>query len=295
MASVLLGLLAAAVFGAGVALQHRAAAAQPDELSLRVGLLVRLARDPWWLLGLVCDVLGFLLEVAALRVGPLVVVQPIIMTAVVFALLLNWAWGGKALTAGEWLSIGVAASGLCVFLVAVAPTHAGDADVGLQSWMAAGIVVGVAMAAAGLAGVQTTGARRAALLGVAAGLAAGAMAVLGKAFGSALDGGLWSTMRSWEPYALIVAGALAVLLQQSAYQAGHAKVSLPIIEVVDPLAAVLLGVLLFGEHLRVGGGRGVFAVLSVTMTVGALAYLCRSPAVAGEVEATEEAIRRTTA
>jgi hypothetical protein len=58
---MLLALLAAAVYGTGVALQHRAAAQQPAELSMRLGLLARLIRDPWWLLGLLCDVVGFFL------------------------------------------------------------------------------------------------------------------------------------------------------------------------------------------------------------------------------------------
>src|SRR5262249_31574053 len=100
--AMLFALLAAGVYGTGVALQHHVASTMPDGQARKLGLLTRLARPPLWLVGLSCDGIGFFLEVAALHYGPLVLVQPLLMTAVVFALLVNAAFSRKLPTRQEW-------------------------------------------------------------------------------------------------------------------------------------------------------------------------------------------------
>jgi hypothetical protein len=55
---------------------------------------------------------------------------------------------------------------------------------------------------------------------------------------------------SWQLYTLLVTGAVGLLLNQLSYQAGPLAASLPAITVVDPLLAVLLGVVIYDENLR---------------------------------------------
>jgi hypothetical protein len=285
---MLLAVLAAATYGTGVALQHRAASQQPAELSMRLGLLARLIRDPWWLLGLLCDVVGFFLEVAALAYGPLVIVQPLLMTAVVFALLVNSALTKHSPTHQEWLAVASAGTGLAIFLAFVAPTEAGADEASTRAWVTAAVILGSLIAVTAIAGLRSTGVRKAAFLGFAAGVANAVMSVLARAFGIAIEDGWLSVIDSWEPYALIFGGALALLLQQSAYQAGRPTTTLPLITIVDPIVASITGILLFGEYLRVGGLRTVAALVAIAAILGGLAYLCRSPAVAGEPEPSTE-------
>jgi hypothetical protein len=67
------------------------------------------------------------------------------------------------------------------------------------------------------------------------------------------------------------------LLIQSAYQAGHATVVLPTINVVDPLVGSLIGVTLFGETITAGGARTVGVVAAVVVMLGGLMVLGRNP------------------
>src|SRR5205823_1347778 len=84
----ILALCAAMAFGSSVALQERAAAEVHRDHAMKVGLLLRVARRPLWLIGLVASVAGLILQIAALRHGSLVLVQPVMATTLIFALAL---------------------------------------------------------------------------------------------------------------------------------------------------------------------------------------------------------------
>ena len=58
-------------------------------------LLIRLARRPRWLAGVAADALGFAAQAAALGMGRIVTVQPLLSTSVVFALPLGAKLGGR--------------------------------------------------------------------------------------------------------------------------------------------------------------------------------------------------------
>ena len=130
---------------------------------------------------------------------------------------------------------------------------------------------------------------KATVLGVAAGLSDAFMAVLTKAFAHVTDQGVVSALTSWAPYALCAAGLTAMLLTQTAYQAGLPKVSLPIITVADPLVSCGIGVALFGEALKFTGARAPFVVVAIAIMATGLIVLSRSEAAA---EAPEPAVSR---
>ena len=56
--------------------------------------------------------------------------------------------------------------------------------------------------------------------------------------------------RSWQPYAVAGAGLGALLLIQSAYQAGPLAYSMPFVGVLEPLVAVVIGDIVLGEAVR---------------------------------------------
>ena len=76
-------------------LQQHEAEQIADEESLKVGLLAKLIRRPRWLVGIGADVGGYVFEAAALGAGALVLVEPILATALVFSLLFGWLIHGR--------------------------------------------------------------------------------------------------------------------------------------------------------------------------------------------------------
>ena len=76
----------ALLYAVAAVTQQRAASAQPLEYSLRLALLFNLLRRPLWLVGLACDIGAFLLQFWALDHGGLVLVQPLLVSGLLFAL-----------------------------------------------------------------------------------------------------------------------------------------------------------------------------------------------------------------
>jgi len=276
--SAFLAVLASVGFGVGVALQRREALHTAPELSLRPGLVVRLVRRPLWLAGLAAEVVGFGLQAAALQHGSLVLVQPILATPVIVALVLGAVWWGEQVATREWLAMAAVIAGLAVFLVATDPRSvASNAPTALAWALAAGATLAVLLTVV-RTGSRARGVSRATLLGAAAGLADGFMAALAKTFAGRLEYGVAATARSWAPYAVVFGGLVAVLLTQSAYQAGHPTVALPVITVIDPLAGAAIGLTLFGDRVTLAGGSGAVGLAAAFVVLAALVVLSRGAA-----------------
>jgi drug/metabolite transporter (DMT)-like permease len=274
--TVVLALLSSALFGAGVALQQRPASEVPMELAARPGLLFRVARQPIWLLGVVAEIAGFVLQVIALRHGSLVVVQPLLTTSLLFTIALAGRWTRNPVTGSEWAAIVAVVAGLALFLVVAHPSEQSSGLADASDWVVTGLSIGAAIGLLLWLGLRRSGRPRASALGLAAGLGDAIMAVFTKAFAHVTEHGFVAVVTSWIPYALCAAGLTAMLLTQTAYQAGLPKVSLPIITVADPLVSCGIGVALFGEVLDLSGVRGPFVVLAIAVMGLGLIVLSRS-------------------
>ena len=80
------------------------------------------------------------------------------------------------------------------------------------------------------------------------------------------------------PYLLVALAVTVTVLQQSAFHAGALQASVPIMLVGEPMVAVLLGVVILGEHLAVRGAGGVILALAVgAMTAATIALGRDSP------------------
>ena len=178
MLAIMLALAAAAVYGTATALQHHAASGEhrPDGSSRH--LLARLWRQPTWLLGLGLSGVAFALHVAALHEGPLTVVQPIVVTTVVFAVLVRAGLDRTPPIPAEILWCVCTWVGLALFVAAVGPDrpHPVAEDQTSLPFLAAGAAV--AALAAIIASRTASRARRGFLLGVAAGILYGLTAAL---------------------------------------------------------------------------------------------------------------------
>ena len=287
--AVLLALAGGLAYALASVIQHRAARRQPDELVLRPTLLLRLFHDRWWLIGLAVDTAAFGLEIAALRFGHVTLVAPLLVSGLLFVFPISAADGGPTARARDWWAMIALTAGLAAFVV-IAQPHGGS-PASTTAWVAAIAVVGAAATTSVLIGLAASGARRALAFGVAAGLAYGVTAVLTKSVVDQLGAGVNAVLGSWHLYALIAISTVAMLVNQSAFQAGHVAAALPAISVVNPVVACALGVLLLGEgiHSRSAPVLGLAAVAIAAMTVGTI-VLARSPTVTADDAVVQQAV-----
>jgi drug/metabolite transporter (DMT)-like permease len=275
MLMIVTALAAAVLYGAGAAVEQRQAAAAPQSAAGRPRLLVLLARQPLWLLGIALQIGGFAAHAVALRSGSLATVQMLVSAEFVVAVIIVRIWSGRPLRRSSWAAAVTVVASVAAFLALTSPGHghlAASPGHGPALALAAAATGGAALAAA-VAGLRADGRRRAILLAVAAGLADACSAVVTMGFSHAAGHGVAAIVTSWTVYAVVVCGAGNVLLTQSAYQTGRPILTLPIIAAVTPVASVAVGVGLLGETPRIGLAGAIAAGLAVLVTSLALALL----------------------
>jgi drug/metabolite transporter (DMT)-like permease len=270
--------------------QRKAARSVRTTGGFDVRLILRLARRPVWLLGIVAMIGGFVLQVTALRYGALALVQPIL------ALELLLVFGYMAIAGRrqvrvrhrDLLAAAAMSAGIGVFLALASPSG-GRLHAPGSSWLLAGLVtLGLVLAALAVAfglgrrpGASPS--RRAAVLGAATGIAWGFVAAVIKELSSHLGNGPGAIFSTWSLYVLITAGAATMLLASHALAAGPLAASQPGFTVLDPLSAALLGVFLFDEHIRTGPWDLAGEALALMLVITGAVALSRSCLILGEL------------
>ena len=244
MLAVALALAAAFLFSLGTVLQQQVAATVPEAETRSAGFLARLARQPRWLAGAGADALGFVAQSAALAAGRLVVVQPLQATALVFSLPLGAWLNRRRIGRRQGLAAVVVTAALGVFLV-VADPGGGREDVTTLGWILAFALVGAACGGLVLGARRRRPARRAALLGAAAGIVYGLSAALTKATVERLGDGVLAVLGDWHLYALVAVGYASMTLTQASLQAGVLAPAVATQSTLNPITSLLLGTLAF--------------------------------------------------
>ena len=252
-----------------------------------LGLIARLARRPVWLAGIGFMILGFAFQVSALHFGALALVQPILALELLFVFAYMASLGSRRVQLRDWLAASAMSAGLALFLLAAAPSGGQPHAPGSSWWLAglatAGIVLAGLAAAFGLGARRgARGARRAAVLGATTGLCWGFVAAVIKEFSSQLGAGADAIFSSWPVYALLGAGAASLLLASHALASGPLAASQPGFTILDPLAASLLGMFLFGEHMRTGTLDLTAEAVGLALVVAGVVALSHSHLVQGE-------------
>jgi drug/metabolite transporter (DMT)-like permease len=246
MAVIAIALSSAMAAATSSILQHRSARRAPSGETHR--LLGHLLTRPAWIAGLGAAAVGLVLHALALANGQLALVQPLLISGVLFALPVSALLEGRRPSAREWLLAVVLVAGLATFLLASRPTPgrvALDADVLAWSCVAGVGVVGLLV----LVGVRRRSRHRAAILGTAAGVGYGLVAALIKQVTSTFHFGLVAIVVDWPIYVLLAIGGATLALTQMAYRAGPLSRSMPALTVSDPAASVALGAVAFQERL----------------------------------------------
>jgi drug/metabolite transporter (DMT)-like permease len=246
---VVLALVAALCFSLGTVLQQQVASTASEEEARQAGFLLRLARRPRWLAGIASDALGFAAQAAALAIGRLVVVQPLLATSVVFSLPLGAKLGHRRVAWRDMVAALAVTAGLGVFLVVADPTG-GREDATTAAWIVSFGVGAVVCAGLALAARGQPPARRAGLLGAAAGILFGLSAGLTKATVERLDDGVLEVFTSWHVYALVVVGYASMSLSQRSLQTGALAPAVATQMSLDPITSLLLGIFAFDETVH---------------------------------------------
>jgi hypothetical protein len=281
--------LAASVFTASASVVQRfAAAPAPGEVAFSWRLIVYLMRRPIWFLGILCMILGFVFQVAALRQSSLTLVQPVIATELLFVFAFLAVRSPRRVKSRDWVAASAMAVGLAGFLSIAHPTGGSDVA-GPGHWAEAALVT---FGGAGLfwllarvsirSGQAPSPSRQAALLAVSAGIAFGFVAAVVKELSSQLAGGPYAVITNWSPYVLLVSGAVAFFLVSNAFQAGPLAASQPGLTIVDPLVASVLGVFLFRDHIRHDPAEVLGEVVALMVLVVGVVVLSRSQLVQGD-------------
>ncbi|MGH3785638.1 MAG: DMT family transporter [Pseudonocardiaceae bacterium] len=249
--AVVLSLLAAVCFGIASMLQHHGANQVRRRFPLHPQLLVDVARQRWWLLGIVAEVIAVALHMVAVNFGPLSVVQPLLALGLVVALPLQAVFG-RVVSRRALLAAALTVAGLVVFL-AVQPALESQPPQSISEWLPGLLLIGLVASGTLIIALVRPGRARSVGLGATAGCCFALSAALVKTWGGILGaGGLPALATSWELWTALGCGLAGVLLAQASFQSGPLGGPLAAMMVIDPIVGVSLGAIVFGESFATG-------------------------------------------
>ena len=247
--AAILALLAAVCFALAATLWQKAALTMSG-VSVRHprSLVVLLTR--WvWLLGLAAQIVGVALQAAALDRGRVSIIQPLLVTTVIWALPLGYFLTHQTVGRREMLGAAIIVVGLGLFASFGDPASGVDNAPGAD-WVSSIVVIVAACVALLLFANRGSLSMRAALLGTIAGMLYGLSATLMKPVVENLHTeGLGSVMAGWQFWVWAAAGIIGFLFQQLSLSTGRLVPSVATVSVANPVVSVLLGALVLQETL----------------------------------------------
>ena len=251
MLAAAIALLSAFLFAVGSAAQQKMAASVPTGEARGVRLILILVRRPMWVLGVGGDAAGYVCQAGALALGSLLLVQPLLVTSLLFALPISAKINKRKLQMvdGVWAIVLTAALGL--FVVAGNPSEGNDLAP-FSDWAVPTVAL-VVLVVACVVVSRLHAPLAAALLGTASGALFGIGAALTKSAMNLLGQGIPTLVTSWELYALIISAIFGAILQEDAFQAGDLQASFPAMTILEPIVAAIFGVAVLHEAIRADG------------------------------------------
>jgi drug/metabolite transporter (DMT)-like permease len=243
---IFFALLAAFSNALNVVTQHKASIGDPRR---RKGWdFVRyLVTNPLWLFGWIALAAAFVFQALALHNGNMSVVQPLLVTELVFALVLRRLWIHQGIRAVTWWAAAATCVCLAVFVAMSEPSGGTSQPTG-DAWVTAVLATSGAAGLLALLGTRGSPVRRAALLGAATSVLWALVATFIKATTDSLTQfGLGGMFSHWPVYALAATGLAAELLNQTALHVGPLSASQPLIVIVDPIVSIALSVWVYEE------------------------------------------------
>lgn len=266
----LLAIVAAFLIAGGTVLRQRASRASG---AITAG---------WWL-GASIALCGFALQASALGLGSILLVQPLVVLAVLFALPFE-AWADHRHPAAiEWAWGAVLVACVVTFLLVARPEPSMRRPDEIVLWAAVGAVIAVVLGCV-WAAERSSPHYKALFYGLVAGTLFGVSALLIKAIVYQTTHFLLGVFAHPEIYLFVVVVVCAVVAQQKGFGAGDLQTSFPSMTVMEPAVAMVLGVLLLGENLKVSVPTAMFLGIVLAIMVRAVIELAKLSAVRGQQE-----------
>lgn len=244
-----LALLAAVSFALAATLWQKAALSLTGVSFRHPRSFVALLTQWVWLLGLAAQVVGVALQAAALDRGRVSIIQPLLVTTVVWALPIGYVLTHQAIGRREVIGAAIIVVGLALFASFGDPA-AGVNDAPGADWAAAVLVVVAASVALLLFANRGSISMRAALLGTVAGILYGLSATLMKTVVEDVHAeGLGHVVAGFEFWVWAAAGIVGFLFQQLSLSTGRLVPSVATVSVANPIVSVMLGALVLQERL----------------------------------------------
>ena len=274
-------LVAAVLLGIGFVLQQYAARQEPECRFLSPRILTDLLRKPRWLVGIACMVAGQLLAAWSIGHAALTLVEPLLTTYLLFALILAVPMSKQAMHWREVSGALILCAGVTLLSLSRSTKPIGLSFGSFSHWPAAAIIAGIAYVAV-VAGVSRRGPARATLIGLAAGLVFGIQDALTRQTLEIMQGHPVSVLlTTWPPYCLLATGIVGLWLMQNAFSAGPLHASLPTIAAGEPVAGIVLGLVVFGDRIQISPGMLAIKAGGIAALIVGVVLVARSSAFGG--------------
>jgi drug/metabolite transporter (DMT)-like permease len=270
---------ASALYNTSIALQALEAREVGQEHALRASLIGRLIKNPRWLLATLIGLLGWPLEIAALLMAPLTVVQPCLASGLVLLLFLGVTRLGETPGRREYgavAAIVVGVGGIAWAAPARTTSNAGTVPIAIALGLVAIPIVApyVMRGRAGAAGMVAV---------VAAGFGYAWTAIASKLLTDELSAGSLLVAVVWLATAAASEG-IALVSEMSALGRMPATRVAPVMFAVQVVVPVILAPLIFEESWSDTPGGGAALVVAILLVLVGVVSLAGSKAVGAVIE-----------
>jgi drug/metabolite transporter (DMT)-like permease len=277
MVNLVLGIGAAVgastLYSLGIALQATDAKRAPHEEHLRLALAWGLIRRSRWLIGTGLTLLGWPLQVVALLLAPLAVVQPALAAGLLVLLFVAERMLGEHAGRYEYMAVSAIVIGVIGAALLAPPRSTSHTSEELTITL---VLVGLGLASLAPYLLRAFGRSRAEVTMLGAGLAFGWSGVATKLAADDLQGHHLLSAGVWA-LATAAASGVGLLSEMSALQSRPAIQVAPVVFVTQTVVPVVLAPLLLGERFGATPLGGVPLCMSLALLIVGAGLLARSP------------------
>jgi len=246
-------------------------------------VLMELVTSGLWWLGIVSMTIGQTSSSVALQFGPVSTVEPVLVASLLVAFGISAVSSDHSPRWQEMAGPAILIVALVVFLTVASPRQGKQPDPDWQAILIATAAAGVlALLVAGsgkLLANRTAPVVECTLLAVGAGIMYGLQdAATRGAIVFSHHHKLIALLSTMWPWVLLASATAGVLLTQASFRAGRLDWALPPTAAAQPIAGIVIGVVLLGDHLAATGLALAFESLSLVAMLGGVLLIGQSRA-----------------
>ncbi|WP_439565803.1 DMT family transporter [Microcella sp.] len=267
-----IALIGAVFLSLGAQFQHRGVTrveeshGDGEKAGLSIRQLLHLLARPSWVVGTLMLGLAILFQLTSLGFAPLIVVQPLGVVALVMTAVLNARISKIKLDRAAIRAIAMCVSGVGIF-VAIAAVYAIEQEITEVQLLIVLGILGVVLAAFGFAFAFARRSVGAMFYIIGAGVLFGFVATLAKVVINRILNNNFEGLTVVAIVALLASAALGSYFVQTAYSVGSPDLVIAGLTVVDPLVAVLIGVVVLGEASLIPPAFAIVAVVAGAVAI----------------------------